>query len=104
MIVKRSRAGALATPSKSVAPKCMARFGSWDALLQFDQAGQRAHEDQDGDGEAEVAERGELAEEHLQAAVGHGRHHRAIRLRRLYRRPAEARRQIASVPSARIER
>ena len=60
------------------------------ALLQFDQA--------------EVTQGGELAEEHLQAPVAHGRRYRAVRLRRLDRRPAEARRQIASVPSARIER
>ena len=53
------------------------------ALLQLDQADLRVDEDDDGDGELQVANGGKLAQDHLQSRVAHGRDYRAFRLGKL---------------------
>ena len=47
------------------------------ALLHLDQAKLGVDEDDNGDGQLQVADRGKFAQEHLQAGIAHGRDDRA---------------------------
>ena len=53
------------------------------ALLHLDQAKLGVDEDDNGDGQLQVADRGKFAQEHLQAGIAHGRDDRAFGLRQL---------------------